>query len=154
MCKILSQSQFQNLDENKLKFWILMSKLFLNFESWRQNYSYNGFMPQLLLGKPPVLAYFEYCSTDPGQQSLHQDRLIHSLYTGGYRAGSGVRGMAGIAVFKISAGPRTRTGTIWVGPQIFPSSSYINFGKIVLQFGKFQILFWRLVLPLVWLVYI
>ena len=47
-------------------------------------------------------------------------------------------------VFKISAGPRTLTGKIWVGPASFPSLSYINFGKIVLRSGKFQILFWRL----------
>ena len=52
------------------------------------------------------------------------------------------------SVFKISAGPRTLTGKIWVGPASFPSLSYINiyinFGKIVLRSGKFQILFWRL----------
>ena len=29
-------------------------------------------------------------------------------------------------VFKISAGPRTLTGKIWVGPASFPSLSYIN----------------------------
>ena len=48
------------------------------------------------------------------------------------------------AVFKISARPRTLTGKIWVGPASFPSLSYINFDKIVLRSGKFQILFWRL----------
>ena len=47
-------------------------------------------------------------------------------------------------VFKISAGPRTLTGKIWVGPASFPFLSYINFRKIVLRSGKFQILFWRL----------
>ena len=30
---------------------------------------------------------------------------------------------------------------IWVGPESFSSSSYINFGKIVLRSDKFQILF-------------
>ena len=54
-----------------------------------------------------------------------------------------------IPVFKISAGPRTLTGKIWVGPASFPSLSYINFRKIVLRSGKFQILFWRLSYPLV-----
>ena len=49
-----------------------------------------------------------------------------------------------ITVFKISAGPRTLTGKIWVGLASFPSLSYINIGKIVLRSGKFQILFWRL----------
>ena len=51
-----------------------------------------------------------------------------------------------LTVFKISAGPRTLTGKIWVGPASFPSLSYIpvNFGEIVLRSGKFQILFWRL----------
>ena len=44
-------------------------------------------------------------------------------------------------VFKISARPRTLTGKIWVGQANFPSLSYIHFGKIVLQFDKFQILF-------------
>ena len=39
---------------------------------------------------------------------------------------------------------------IWVGPASFPSLSYINFGKIVLQSGKFQILFWRLEKSLKW----
>ena len=48
-----------------------------------------------------------------------------------------------LTVFKISAGPRTLTGKIWVGPASSPLS-YINFGKIVLRSGKFQILFWRL----------
>ena len=33
------------------------------------------------------------------------------------------------AVFKISAGPRTLTGKIWVGPASFPSLSYINIYK-------------------------
>ena len=51
------------------------------------------------------------------------------------------------AVFKISAGPQTLTVKIWVGPASFPSLSYINFGKIVLRSGKFQILFWRLLMP-------
>ena len=46
-----------------------------------------------------------------------------------------------ITVFKISAGPRTLTSKIWVGPASFPSLSYITFGKIVLRSGKFQILF-------------
>ena len=49
-----------------------------------------------------------------------------------------------VAVFKISAGPRTLTGKICVGPASFSSLSYINFPKIVLWSGKFQILFWRL----------
>ena len=49
-----------------------------------------------------------------------------------------------IPVFKISAGPRTLTDKICVGPASFPSLSYINFAKIVLRSGKFQILFWRL----------
>ena len=48
------------------------------------------------------------------------------------------------SVFKISAGPRTLTSKIWIGLASFPSLSYINFGKIVLRSGKFQILFWRL----------
>ena len=48
------------------------------------------------------------------------------------------------SVFKISAGPRTLTGKIWVGPASFPSLSYIHFCKIVLRSGKFQILFRRL----------
>ena len=43
-------------------------------------------------------------------------------------------------VFEISAGPLTLTGKIWVSPASFPSLSYINFGKIVLRSGKFQIL--------------
>ena len=47
-------------------------------------------------------------------------------------------------VFKISAGPQTLTGKTGVGPAGFPSLPYINFGKIVLRSGKFQILFWRL----------
>ena len=51
-------------------------------------------------------------------------------------------------VFEISAGPRTLTGKIWVGPASFPFLPYINFGKIVLRSGKFQILFWRLCPPL------
>ena len=42
-----------------------------------------------------------------------------------------------ISVFKISAGPRTLTGKICVGPASFPSLSYINFAKIVLRSGKF-----------------
>ena len=33
------------------------------------------------------------------------------------------------SVFKISAGPRTLTGKIWVGPASFPSLSYINIYK-------------------------
>ena len=49
-----------------------------------------------------------------------------------------------LSVFKISAGPWTLTGKIWVGPASFPSVSYMNFGKIVLRSAKFQILFWRL----------
>ena len=48
------------------------------------------------------------------------------------------------AVFKISAGPQTLTGKIWVGTASFPSLSYVNFGKIVLRSAKFQISFWRL----------
>ena len=48
------------------------------------------------------------------------------------------------SVFKTSAGPRTLPSKIWVSPASFPSLSYINFGKIVLQSCKFQILFWRL----------
>ena len=47
-------------------------------------------------------------------------------------------------VFKVSAGPWTLTGKIWVRPASFPSLPYMNFGKIVLWSGKFQILFWRL----------
>ena len=47
-------------------------------------------------------------------------------------------------VFKISARPQTLTGKIWVGPASFPSLLYINFGKIALWSGKFEILFWRL----------
>ena len=47
-------------------------------------------------------------------------------------------------VFKLSVGLRTLTAKIWVGPANFPSLSYINFRKIVLWYGKFQILFWRL----------
>ena len=42
-------------------------------------------------------------------------------------------------VFKISVGPRTLTSKIWVGPASFPSLSYMNFGKIVLRSGKFEI---------------
>ena len=49
-----------------------------------------------------------------------------------------------ISVFKLSAGPGTLTSKIWVGPASFPSLSKKNFGKIMLQSGKFQILFWRL----------
>ena len=49
-----------------------------------------------------------------------------------------------LTVFKISARPRTLTCKIWVGPASFPSSSCINFGKIVLWSSKFQTLFWRL----------
>ena len=41
----------------------------------------------------------------------------------------------------LSAGLQTLTGKTWVGPASFPSLPYINFGKIVLQSGKFQILF-------------
>ena len=52
-----------------------------------------------------------------------------------------------LTVFKISARPRTLTGKIWVSPASFSPLSYINFGKIVLLSGKFQILFWRLYLP-------
>ena len=48
---------------------------------------------------------------------------------------------AALSVLKISAGLRTLTGKIWVGPASFSSLSYINFGKIVLLSGKFQILF-------------
>ena len=50
-------------------------------------------------------------------------------------------------VFKISDGPRTLTGKIWVGPASFPSLRYmyINFGKIMLRSGMFHILFWRLI---------
>ena len=47
-------------------------------------------------------------------------------------------------VFKISARPSSLTSKIWVGHASCPSLSYIIFGKIVLQSGKFQILFWRL----------
>ena len=47
-------------------------------------------------------------------------------------------------VFKISAGPQTLTGKIGVSPAGFPFLSYINLGKIVLWYSKFQILFWRL----------
>ena len=39
-------------------------------------------------------------------------------------------------VFKISAGPRTMTGKIWVGPASFRSLWYINFSKIVLWSSK------------------
>ena len=45
---------------------------------------------------------------------------------------------------KYQTGQQTLTGKIWVGLVSFPSLSYINFGKIVLQSSKFQILFWRL----------
>ena len=48
------------------------------------------------------------------------------------------------AVFKISARPLTLTGKTWVALASFPALPYINFGKIVLRSGKFQILFWRL----------
>ena len=44
------------------------------------------------------------------------------------------------SVFKISAGPRTLTSKTRVCPTGFPSLPYINFGKIVLRYGKFQIL--------------
>ena len=47
------------------------------------------------------------------------------------------------AVFKISARPQNLTGKIWVGLASFPSSSYINFGKIVLRSGKFQIFYFE-----------
>ena len=50
------------------------------------------------------------------------------------------------SVFKISAGAQTLTGKICVSPASFPPLSYINFGKTVLRSGKFQILFWRLLL--------
>ena len=58
-----------------------------------------------------------------------------------------------MSIFKISARPRTLTGKTGVSPTGFPSLPYINFGKIVLQSGKFQILFWRLpcLLMLWWL---
>ena len=49
-----------------------------------------------------------------------------------------------VTVFKIHAGPPTLTGKNGVSPASFPSLPYINFGKIVLRSGKFQILFWRL----------
>ena len=49
------------------------------------------------------------------------------------------------AVFKISVGPGTLTGKIWVGPASFTSLSYINFGRIVLQSSKFKIFFWKLI---------
>ena len=39
------------------------------------------------------------------------------------------------SVFKISAGLRTLTSKIWVGPASFPSLSYISFCKIVLRSG-------------------
>ena len=52
--------------------------------------------------------------------------------------------MIQVAVFKISVGQLTLTGKIWICPTSFPSLSYINFGKIVLRSGEFQILFWRL----------
>ena len=52
--------------------------------------------------------------------------------------------MTQVAVFKKSAGQRTLTGKIFVCPTSSPSLSYINFDKIVLRSGKFQILFWRL----------
>ena len=51
-----------------------------------------------------------------------------------------------IAVFKISVGQWTLTGKIWVNLASFPSLSYVNFGKIVLQSSKFHILFRRLIL--------
>ena len=53
-------------------------------------------------------------------------------------------GLQDITVIKISAGPQTLTGKIWVGLASFPSLSCINFGKIMLWSGNFQILFWRL----------
>ena len=49
--------------------------------------------------------------------------------------GSGGRGVGTVysgiqyTVFKISAGPRTLTGKIWVGPASIPSLSYINIYK-------------------------
>ena len=49
-----------------------------------------------------------------------------------------------ITVFKIGARPWTLAGKIWVSLASFPSLSYINFGKIVLQSSKFQILFLKL----------
>ena len=52
----------------------------------------------------------------------------------------------GNAVFKISAGPQTLTGKNGFGPAGFPSLPYIKFGKIVLQSGKFQVLFRRLLM--------
>ena len=54
--------------------------------------------------------------------------------------------LANNAVFKISAGLRTLTGKIWVGPASFPFLSYVNLDKIVLWSCKFQILFWRLIM--------
>ena len=53
-----------------------------------------------------------------------------------------------LTVFKISATPQTVTSKTGVGPASFPSFKYRykNFGKIVIQSGEFQILFWRLIL--------
>ena len=54
------------------------------------------------------------------------------------------------SVFKMRTRPQTLTGKIWVGLARFPSLSYMDFGKIVLRSGKFQILFWRLQTICVW----
>ena len=62
--------------------------------------------------------------------------LLHALLCGNDYTES--------TVLKISARPWTLTSKTGVGPAGFPSLPYINFGKIVLRSGKFQILFWRL----------
>ena len=52
-------------------------------------------------------------------------------------------------VSKISARPRTLTGKTGFSPASFASLPCINFGKVMLQSSKFQILFWRLFLYIV-----
>ena len=54
----------------------------------------------------------------------------HTVYNGMYSAVVGYCPfIVYTSVFKISAGPQTLTGKIWVGPASFPSLSYINIYK-------------------------
>ena len=81
--------------------------------------------------KPALGQIMAWCQT--GAKPILEPMMIQ--FTAIYMSNSAS------AVFKISAGPRTLTGKIWVGPTSFPSLSYINLGKIVLWSRKFQILF-------------
>ena len=79
---------------------------------------------------------FFYIETAPGQVALdfQNDYWTHitcnsSSYKRQRSWSTPVTCALTLAVFKISAGPRTLTGKIWVGPASFPSLSYINIYK-------------------------